>query len=76
VCESITPLGMPVVPEVYMITATSSAAGGVGLAGLALPAAMSSSAQKILKSHYIVTLHSKYIRALTCILLLTNTHTH
>mmetsp|Transcript_18799 Transcript_18799/g.58480 ORF Transcript_18799/g.58480 Transcript_18799/m.58480 type:complete len:231 (-) Transcript_18799:253-945(-) len=36
-CSSITPLGLPVVPEVYMITAKSSFLGGVGAAGLDAP---------------------------------------
>ena len=42
-CESTTPLGKPVVPLVYMITATSAGLGGLGGTGLARPAAMTSS---------------------------------
>ena len=36
-CGMTTPLGAPVVPLVYMMTATSDAAGGEGATALALP---------------------------------------
>jgi len=42
-CEIITPFGRPVVPEVYMMTATSSALGGAAGRGWASPLAWSAS---------------------------------
>ena len=41
-CDSTTPLGAPVVPEVYMITAVSSGLGGLGSRGLRAPRAATS----------------------------------
>ena len=41
--ESTTPLGRPVVPLVYMMTATSDGLGGLGGTGFSRPAAMTSS---------------------------------
>ena len=42
-CEMSTPLGLPVVPEVYMSTAVLVTATGVGAAGALAPLALSSS---------------------------------
>ena len=42
-CYSTTPLGLPVVPEVYIIVDMSVGLGGSGLAGLAAPSFMASS---------------------------------
>mmetsp|Transcript_4142 Transcript_4142/g.15196 ORF Transcript_4142/g.15196 Transcript_4142/m.15196 type:complete len:272 (+) Transcript_4142:855-1670(+) len=41
-CESTTPLGAPVVPDVYITTATSSRLGGVGSTGFRAPRAATS----------------------------------